>query len=90
VSEGSGAVASSDDALDNLTPAEMEYLRSTLPTEEEVMVGWAMPLLARPEAERRDQAAWKIAVLDGLYDDPQAWVERAFELAAEEIARHGR
>ena len=82
--------ARSDDALDNLTPAEKEYLRGTLPSEEDVMLGWALPLLAAPEAERRDQAAWKIAVLEGLYDDPQAWVERAFELAAAEVDHHGR
>ena len=76
------------DALDNLTPAEKEYLRGTLPTEEEVMVGWATPVLAASELERRSLVADKIEVLRGLYDDPAGWCARALKLAAESGGRH--
>ena len=60
------AVAAPGDALDNLTPAEMEYLCSTLPTEEEVMVGWATPVLAASTTERRVLVAAQIEVLDAV------------------------
>lgn len=76
------------DALDNLTDAEKEYLRGCLPTEEEVMVAWATPVLAASEMERRSLVTDKIEVLRGLYDDPAGWCARALALAAEAGGRH--
>jgi len=82
-------VASGDALLDNLTPAEKEYLRSTLPTEEEVMLGWATPVLAAPAAARLTLVASQIAVLRGLWDDPAGWCSQALKLAAEEVRGRG-
>lgn len=76
------------DALENLTPAEMKYLRGCLPTEDELMVGWATPVLAASELERRSLVADKIEVLRGLYDDPAGWCARALRLAAEAGGPH--
>jgi len=80
----------SDDALDNLTDSEKEYLRGCLPTEEEVMLGWAMPVLAAPATERATRVASQLAVLRGLWDDPEGWCARALALAAKARGdRHG-
>jgi len=84
------AAEGTGDALDNLTPAEKEYLRGTLPTEEEVMLGWALPVLAAPAAERATRVASQLAVLRGLWDDPESWCARALALAAKARGdRHG-
>jgi len=69
------------DALDNLTTAEKLFLAGCLPTEDELMIGWAMPVLAAPEAERVTLVAAQIAVLKGLYEDPAGWCARALMLA---------
>jgi len=52
------------------------------------MVGWATPVLAASELERRSLVAHKIEVLRGLYDDPAGWCARALRLAAEAGGRH--
>ena len=78
----------STDALDHLTPAEKAMLRTSLPTDEEVMVGWALPLLDMPLAEKVLAVADKIEVLTGLWDDPRAWCVRALEAAQKERDAH--
>jgi hypothetical protein len=71
----------STDALDNLTAAEKARLMDCIPSEWDVMVGWATPVLAAPMTERRVLIAAQMQVLSGLYDDPQEWCRRALELA---------
>ena len=75
------------DDFPQFTEAEREHLRSCLPTEEEIMVGWAMPLLKASPPERRVLVAAQLEVLDGLQDDPAAWCARALQLAAGEGGR---
>ena len=70
------------DDFPQFTEAEREHLRSCLPTKEEIMVGWASPLLAASPIERRVLVAAQLEVLEGLTEDPAAWCERALELAA--------
>jgi hypothetical protein len=69
------------------TEKEKAYLRSTLPTEEEVMLGWALPVLGRPPVECRVLVAAQIEVLEGFDPDPAGWCARALELAAREGER---
>lgn len=71
----------SDDVLDNLTDEEKLFLRSTLPTEEEVMIGWATPVLTASPVERRVLVASKIEVLEAFHEDPEGWCARALALA---------
>ena len=71
----------SPDFLDSLTDEQMDYLRSTLPTEEEVMIGWATHVLAASEIERRILISAQVQVLDGLSADPSAWCRDALLLA---------
>ena len=73
----------STDVLDNLTAKEKDYLRSTLPTEEELKIGWAKPVLAASEVERRSLVVGQIEVLRGLDDDPVGWCARALRFATE-------
>ena len=71
----------SPDILDNLTEAEQEVIRASLPTTEEVMIGWATPVLAASEIERRLLISAQVQVLDGLSADPSAWCRDALLLA---------
>jgi hypothetical protein len=75
----------SPDTLDSLTEEEMVRLNNCLPSEWDVMVGWATPVIAASPAERRVLIAAQMEVLDGLYDDPQKWCRHALELA--EVSR---
>jgi hypothetical protein len=71
----------SADALDHLTAAEKTVLRISLPTDDEVMIGWATPLLDLTPAQKALAVADQMAVLEGLWDDPRAWCVRALEMA---------
>ena len=80
----------SDDALDRLPEADKVYLRSCLPTDAELKLGWALPVLAAPEGERAILVAAQLEVLEPLWADPEAWCRQALELAlAERGARRG-
>lgn len=72
-----------NDALDHLSEADKLFLASCLPSEEVVMLGWATPVLAAPEAERPALVACQLAVVRELWDDPEGWCARALELAAD-------
>ena len=70
------------------TAEEKAWLRDTcLPTETEVMLGWALPLLSKLPIERRVLVAAQIEVLDGIQEDPVSWCARALQLALEEADR---
>lgn len=90
-SELPAVVASGDTLLDNLTPAEKEYLRGCLPTEQEIMLGWALPVLAAPASARATLVASQIEIVEPFWDDPEEWCREALKLArAEKAARHER
>ncbi len=69
------------------TDEEKARLRECLPTERDVMLGWAMPLLSKSPLERRVLVAAQIEVLDGINEDPAGWCARALELARAEAHR---
>jgi len=69
------------DALDNLTDEEKDYLRTCLPTEEDLKLGFALPLSTCSGPGRRVLIAAKMQVLEGLVDDPARWVRDALLLA---------
>jgi hypothetical protein len=70
-----------DALLDGLTDRQRETLRKTLPSERDVMLGWALPLLERPAGERPSRVADQVEVLRGIRADPEAWCVKAIELA---------
>ena len=76
----------------NFTAKEKEYLRGCLPTEAELMISWATPVLAASPVEQRVLIAAQIEVLDaaagGFYADPAGWCSEALRLAAAEGGRH--
>jgi len=70
--------------FDRLSPPELTLLRISLPTDDEVRVGWALPLLDLPASQKTLAVQMQIEVLTGLWADPRAWCVRAFELAERE------
>jgi len=80
--------AATGDALDRLSPAEKVQLRACLPTEDEIKVGWATPLLDKSDLERRVLVAAQLEVLEILEADPAAWCARALALAEKERRAH--
>jgi len=83
-------MSASADALDNLTPAEKKRLRASRPTEDELKVGWATPLLDKSDLERRVLVACQLEVLDGIEEDPAGWCRAALALAEKERAHADR
>ena len=71
-------------SFDHLSPAELTLLRISLPTDDEVRAGWALPLLDLPAPQKALAVQAKIEVLTGMWPDPRAWCVRAFELAERE------
>ena len=71
------------DALENLTDEEKVLLRESLPTLEEVMIGWALPVIAAPPGQQRLMVAAQVEVLTGLWEDPEAWCVEAIKRGRE-------
>lgn len=76
-----------DATLDGLTEYQRKRLRATLPSEEDVMLGWALSVMRGPAGERPSRVADQVAVLRGLWDDPAEWCTEAMRFASEEITR---
>ena len=77
-----------DTPFPTFTPAEKAYLRGCLPSEEEVIVGWALPVLARPASERAVLIAAEVEVLENLCADPISWCYDALTLAEKRGGGH--
>ena len=81
-------VSDQADDFPAFTEADMEFLRGCLPAEQELMIGWATPVLAASPGERLLLVAAQIEVLEGLWDDPEEWCGRALKLAIEARGGH--
>jgi hypothetical protein len=76
------------DSLLNLTETEKEEVRDSLPTDEELKIGWALPVLRASESERRIMVGAQIEVLSVFEEDPKGWCREALRLAGKEGVPH--
>ena len=76
-----------DEDFPHLTWVERQEMQSSLPTDTDLMLGWALPVLALTGPERKVMVAAQIEVLTGRYEDPVAWCVAAIRLT--EGMQHG-
>jgi hypothetical protein len=71
----------STDSLDNLTAADKDTLRASLPTEADVQAAWGAAVLAADKTQQRLMIAAQVQVLRGYWDDPKGWCAAALTMA---------
>lgn len=70
-----------DLGFEYLSKEDREMIRDGFPTLEQRQREWGDYVLHLPLDDRRERIVEKLAVLRGLYDDPEAWVTTALRLA---------